>query len=247
MQYRNSNHPTNHFFLRLSHLADHTRDEYLKSLGAVPYVPPRFQQKHGHQNVLSAEDGTAALVEAMRSGAASGAAAEADAYTNQAFDWRSKNVLPPVGYQRVCGNCWAWAAKAQVEAAWAIAGYASSSAARFVLLSLISGLVCAVSNTLRTVSVQQITDCSDPNSCKGCNGGVFGIALLNLKEQGGTWSGAASAFVIHRLTAMFDFENTQVCVRIKTTRTRACRARATRSVLKWRRSKTSRYVIREGT
>lgn len=140
IKYKNSNHPTGSFFLRESHLADHTADELAASLGtkAMP-TPPRFQQ-------------AAVTVESGARDPASGTA----------FDWRTRGALTPVGYQRTCGNCWAWCAKTVVESAWKIAG-----------------------NNLKAVSVQQITDCSDATYCNGCSGGVPGEALRSVKSAGG--------------------------------------------------------------
>ncbi|VDO23296.1 unnamed protein product [Haemonchus placei] len=61
------------------------------------------------------------------------------------FDWRARNVVSPVKAQGNCGSCWAFAATATVEAAWAIAH-----------------------GEMRTLSEQTLLDCDfDDNACDG--------------------------------------------------------------------------------
>ncbi|KAL6736827.1 hypothetical protein Aduo_007133 [Ancylostoma duodenale] len=61
------------------------------------------------------------------------------------FDWRTKNVISPVKAQGKCGSCWAFAATATVEAAWAIAH-----------------------KEMRNLSEQTLLDCDlEDNACDG--------------------------------------------------------------------------------
>lgn len=61
------------------------------------------------------------------------------------FDWREKNVISPVKAQGKCGSCWAFAATATVEAAWAIAH-----------------------GEMRNLSEQTLLDCDlEDNACDG--------------------------------------------------------------------------------
>ncbi|KAK6051875.1 papain family cysteine protease [Cooperia oncophora] len=62
------------------------------------------------------------------------------------FDWRDKNVISPVKAQGSCGSCWAFAATATVEAAWAI-GHGGE---------------------MRNLSEQTLLDCDlEDNACDG--------------------------------------------------------------------------------
>lgn len=61
------------------------------------------------------------------------------------FDWRARNVVTPVKAQGQCGSCWAFAATATVEAAYAIAH-----------------------GEERILSEQTLLDCDlDDNACNG--------------------------------------------------------------------------------
>ncbi|WKX95307.1 hypothetical protein Q1695_012060 [Nippostrongylus brasiliensis] len=61
------------------------------------------------------------------------------------FDWRARNVVSPVKAQGKCGSCWAFAATATVEAAWAIAH-----------------------GEMRNLSEQTLLDCDlEDNACDG--------------------------------------------------------------------------------
>uniref|UniRef100_A0A158P6U0 Pept_C1 domain-containing protein n=1 Tax=Angiostrongylus cantonensis TaxID=6313 RepID=A0A158P6U0_ANGCA len=61
------------------------------------------------------------------------------------FDWRAREVISPVKAQGKCGSCWAFAATATVEAAWAIAH-----------------------GEMRNLSEQTLLDCDlEDNACDG--------------------------------------------------------------------------------
>ena len=82
------------------------------------------------------------------------------------IDWRTKGVVTPVKAEGVCGSCWAMSAIEAIESAYAIA-----------------------TGALRSLSVQQVLECSlncSAGAC-GCNGGVAIICLQVRDEQ--CWSG----------------------------------------------------------
>eukprot|EP01012_Entosiphon_sulcatum_P042934 TRINITY_DN5706_c0_g1_i7.p1 TRINITY_DN5706_c0_g1~~TRINITY_DN5706_c0_g1_i7.p1 ORF type:complete len:356 (+),score=84.31 TRINITY_DN5706_c0_g1_i7:228-1295(+) len=76
---------------------------------------------------------------------------EVRAAQQEAFDWRAKGAVTPVGDEGQCGSTWAWAAVDTMEAQWFLKG-----------------------NKLVPLSVQQVNSC-DPQS-QGCNGGLMDYA-----------------------------------------------------------------------
>jgi len=76
------------------------------------------------------------------------------------FDWRTYEAVTPVKNQGLCGNCWAWAAAADIEASWYLAG-----------------------NDLVTVSAQQMSSCAPDSLC--CVGGVMATGFDYVIENGG--------------------------------------------------------------
>jgi cathepsin F len=84
--------------------------------------------------------------------------AEGDEYPDF-FDWRDKGMVTPVKAQGQCGSCWAFAATATVESAFAIA-----------------------TGELRNLSEQELLDCNLSNN--GCNGGNENKAFRFIHEHG---------------------------------------------------------------
>ncbi|CAJ0605028.1 unnamed protein product [Cylicocyclus nassatus] len=88
------------------------------------------------------------------------------------FDWRAKNVISPVKAQGNCGSCWAFAATATVEAAWAIAH-----------------------KEMRNLSEQTLLDCDLADNA--CDGGDEDKAFRYIHRNGLAYA-ADLPYVAHR-------------------------------------------------
>ncbi|VDM80766.1 unnamed protein product [Strongylus vulgaris] len=88
------------------------------------------------------------------------------------FDWRARNVVSPVKAQGKCGSCWAFAATATVEAAWAIAH-----------------------KEMRDLSEQTLLDCDLADNA--CDGGDEDKAFRYIHRNGLAYS-ADLPYVAHR-------------------------------------------------
>ncbi|CAM9194486.1 unnamed protein product [Heterosigma akashiwo] len=76
------------------------------------------------------------------------------------FDWRDYGAVTSVKNQMFCGNCWAWAAAADMEGTWFIAGH-----------------------DLVDVSVQEMTSCATASEC--CDGGMMSFGFEYAIKSGG--------------------------------------------------------------
>jgi len=76
------------------------------------------------------------------------------------FDWRTYGAVTNVKTQGLCGNCWAWAAAADIEGSWFLAG-----------------------NDLVSVSAQQMSSCAPDSLC--CVGGVMATGFDYVVNNGG--------------------------------------------------------------
>ncbi|KAK5970983.1 hypothetical protein GCK32_007239, partial [Trichostrongylus colubriformis] len=88
------------------------------------------------------------------------------------FDWRARNVVSPVKAQGKCGSCWAFAATATVEAAWAIAH-----------------------GEMRNLSEQTLLDCDLQDNA--CDGGDEDKAFRYIHRNGLAFA-ADLPYVAHR-------------------------------------------------
>jgi len=115
--------------------SDYTDDEFKQRLGLTP------ASNHTAEDIFSEDEVAAALA-------------------SDGVDWRTKGVVVPVKDQGDCGGCWAFAAAANIESTWAIAG-----------------------NSLTSLSEQQFLACDDWFPCMGCNGGEMSCAFQYLNSD----------------------------------------------------------------
>merc|ERR1712080_441625 len=99
--------------------------------------------------------------ESPRSGAAFTADIDLESLPT-AVDWRQEGVVTPVKNQQACGSCWAFSTTGSLEAAHAQA-----------------------SNTLVSLSEQNLVDCSAKQGNHGCAGGLMDFGFQYIKDNKG--------------------------------------------------------------
>jgi len=86
---------------------------------------------------------------------------------NGSVNWATGNCVTPVKNQEQCGSCYAFSATETVESSYCLHGNSGSQ-----------------TNTLYTLSPQQIVDCSSAYGNQGCNGGWYFYAWNYLAQYG---------------------------------------------------------------
>ena len=105
----------------------------------------------------------------LRTGA--GRIVHLDIPTPASVDWRSKGAVTPVKNQGGCGSCWSFASTGAMEGAFFIA-----------------------TGQLRSLSEQQLVDCTKSYGNMGCEGGAFQNAFQYILNNSGIDSEKDCAF-----------------------------------------------------